>query len=288
MSFFKKLFGNQNEKNNSGGQINLTPEQFFNTDYIKGLVDEYKRPTTLLRPHKSEIAIEQQQSKFGGIPTFVGFDTYPCCDTCKTPLNFVLQLYKKDFPAFYFPDNTDLFQLFRCPNNDCPEAYSERYDHKMFHYYLTATTDDKLLAKPLHNLPDAENDVPDCYLKPEAKDDFPNYDDFEDNDFVSIEEQYGNDFSELFMEKYSAIQNSKFGGYPSFTQSPVYPTCTCGKIKEFFFQLSSEDIEDGVESPPPPDKWSPHGIMIGDVGNIYYYVCKSCGQGTIESYWDCY
>ena len=30
----------------------------------------------------------------------------------------------------------------------------------------------------------------------------------------------------------------------------------------------------------------PHGIMIGDVGNIYYFVCKKCGENTIEPYWD--
>jgi uncharacterized protein YwqG len=286
MSFFKKLFGKHNEKDNSHGEIKPTPEQFFNTDLVKALINKYKRQTTLLRPHKSEIAIGQQESKFGGIPNFTGFDIYPCCDDCKTPLNFVLQLYKTDFPSFYFPDNTDLFQLFRCPNNDCPAGYSEQYDHKMFHYYLTSTTDNKLLAKPSHNLSNAENEVPDCYLKPQVTDDFPNFDDFEGNDFVNIEEQFGNDLTELFMDKYSAISNSKLGGYPSFTQSPEYPTCSCGKTKEFFFQLSSEDPEDGVEK-PSPNNWSPHGIMIGDVGNIYFYVCRSCGQKTIESYWDC-
>ena len=287
MSFFKKLFGKQNENKNSSREINLTPEQFFSTDFIKSVIDKYKRSTILLRPHKSQISIGQHESKFGGIPAFSGFDIYPCCDMCKAPLNFVLQLYKKDFPTFYFPGSANLFQLFRCPNNDCPAAYSEQYDHKMFHYYLTAATDNKILAKPSHNLPDAENEIPDCYLKPQVTDDFPNFDDFEGNDFVNIEEQFGNDLTELFMEKYSAIPNSKLGGYPSFTQSPEYPTCGCGKTKEFLFQLSSEDPEDGVEKPPPPDKWSPHGIMIGDVGNIYFYVCRSCGQQTIESYWDC-
>ncbi|GHN01563.1 hypothetical protein WSM22_30520 [Cytophagales bacterium WSM2-2] len=287
MSFFKKLFGNQPEMN--GGQINLTSEEFFNTDYIKELIGKYKRTATLLRPHKSEVSIGQNESKFGGVPNFAEFENYPCCDKCKTPLNFVLQLYKKDFPTFYFPGNSNLFLLFRCPNNDCPDAYSEQFDHKMFHYYFSVTDSaNKRLTKPTHNLTDAETEVPDCYLKPKVVDDFPNYDDFEGNDFVVIEEKFGNDLSELFMENCSAIRNSKFGGYPSYIQSPSYPTCTCGKIKEFFFQLSSEDIEDGIKHPPPSDKWNSHGIMIGDVGNIYFYVCKSCGQKTIESNWDCY
>lgn len=288
MSFFKKLFGKKNNLDEAGGQVNLTPEQFFDTDHIKRLIGKYKRATTLLKPHTSKTVIEQIKSKFGGIPNWAGFDEYPCCDICKAPLNFVLQLYKKDFPDFYFPDNSILFQLFRCPNNDCPDAYSEMYDHKMFHFYLNTVNDNKILTKPIYNLIDAEDEVPDCYLKPKVADDFPNYDDFDNNDFVDIEKKFGNDLSELFMDNYSAIQNTKFGGYPSFTQSPSYPICTCGKTKEFFFQLSSEDTEEGVEQPPAPGKWSAHGIMIGDVGNIYYYVCKSCGENTIESNWDCY
>ena len=267
----------------------MTPEQFFASNYIKGLISKYKRTATLLRPHKSDFPLGKNKSKFGGSPNYAGFETYPYCTACKSPMNFVFQLYKKDFSTFYFPDNSNLFQLFRCPNHDCPDAYSGKYDHKMFHFYFSVSeTNDKELVKPKHELSDSEGEISDCYLKPTIVDDFPNYDDFEGNDFIDIEEKFGNDLSELFMDHYSAIQNSKFGGYPSYTQSPFYPNCNCGKRKEFFFQLSSEDIEDGIENPPPPDKWSPHGIMIGDVGNIYFYVCKSCGQKSIESNWDCY
>ena len=146
MSFFKKLFGKKIILNDSGGQINLTPEEFFNTNYIKNLICKYKRPATLLHPHKSEVAIKQDESKFGSIPNWAGFNEYPCCDNCKAPLNFVLQLYKKDFPGFYFPDDSSLFQLFRCPNNDCPDAYSEKYDHEMFHYCLRGANDYKILT----------------------------------------------------------------------------------------------------------------------------------------------
>jgi uncharacterized protein YwqG len=287
MSFFKKLFGKKDNLDERGGQVSLTPAEFFATGDIKALLSKYKRPATLLRPHKSEIPVSHLASKFGGIPNFAGFDVYPCCDACNTPLNFVLQLYKNDFPAFYFPGDSSLFQLFRCPNNDCPDACSEMYDQKMFHYYFNPDKDNKILSKPTYNLPNAESEVPDCYLKSKVVDDFPNYDDFEDDDFVDIEKKYGDDLSGLFMDNYSALPNSKFGGYPGFTQAPFYPTCTCGKTKEFFFQLSSEDPEESTEQRPSPGTWSPHGIMIGDVGNIYYYVCKSCGPKTIESYWDC-
>jgi hypothetical protein len=287
MDFFKRLFGKN--KSELKMQNDMTIDDFLETEYVKKLVKKYVTTATLLRPHKSNIPINSTSSKFGGIPNFEGFNSYPICPTCRAPLNFVLQIYKKDFQTFYFPNNLNLFQLFRCPNNDCSDSYSDQYDHKMFPFYFnTSEFKDKTIIKPSHEFDNIEKVVPDCYLKPIESEDFPNYDDYEGNDFVIIEEKFGNKLSEFFMDKYSAIQKTKFGGYPSYTQSPNYPICSCGKTKEFFFQLSSEDIEDGIGYPPPSDKWSPHGIMIGDVGNIYFYVCKTCGIDSIESNWDCY
>lgn len=266
----------------------MTSEQFFASDNVQNLIRKYKRTTTLLRPHRSDSPINQSESKFGGIPNFAGFESYPHCTACQSPLNFVLQLYKKDFPSFYFPDSSNRFQLFRCPNHACPDTYSEQSDHTMFHFYFNVIgTEDKEYSRLEFDIQESERPVPDCYLKPTLVYDYPKYADFEGNDFVALEKKFGDEFADLFTAKFTAHPNTKFGGYPSYTQAPVYPTCSCGKTKEFFFQLSSEDIEDGIEYPPPHDKWSPHGIMIGDVGNIYFYVCKSCGSKTIESNWDC-
>jgi len=142
------------------------------------------------------------------------------------------------------------------------------------------------LHVPLPGTGEFEPPVPDCILKPELIDDYPVYDDF-DNVTDDIERIYGEELAESFIEEFSAMQRTKIGGYPSFTQPSFYPVCACGNEKEFFFQLSSEDTEAGVVN-PVPDNWSPHHIMIGDLGNIYFYVCKSCGESSIESYWDCY
>ena len=287
MDFLRKIFGlNSSEKIKN--EI-LTSEQFFETEYIKNLIEKYSRKTVLLKPHKSEKEIKWTESKFGGYPNLESFSEYPKCNSCNSSLNFVFQIYKKDFSDFYFPNDSNIFQLFRCPNNNCKDSYNEFFDHKMFHYFSKVNCErNKELEKEKNNLTDLELEVPNCYLKSIEKFDFPNYDDYDENDFVEIENKFGEDLSEKFMDKYSAIQNTKLYGYPSYTQSPCYPVCNCGKTKEFLFQLSSEDIEDGVEFPPKPDNWSSHGIMIGDVGNIYYYICKDCGEKSIESNWDCY
>jgi hypothetical protein len=72
----------------------------------------------------------------GGTPNLSNHKSYPLCDCCFMPLNFVLQFTKNDFPEFYWPKDKSVFQLFRCPNYDCEEASSENYDLKMFHFYF--------------------------------------------------------------------------------------------------------------------------------------------------------
>ena len=105
---------------------------------MQDLLASCRKSTTLLRPHRADRPIGFGRSKMGGTPNLNGFTTWPRCDACKTELNFVLQIYKSDYPGFYLPLAKNLFQLFRCPNFDCPAAYSERYDLKMFHYYFQA------------------------------------------------------------------------------------------------------------------------------------------------------
>ena len=183
MNFLKKIFG----KNPL--EI-ITSEEFFETEYIKNIVEKYSRKTILLKPHKSENEIKWTESKFGGYPNLEYFSEYPNCDSCHTSLNFVFQIYKKDFSGFYFPNNSNLFQLFRCPNNDCKDSYNEFYDHKMFHYFSKSKSEiNKEFEIENNNLDDFEPKIPNCHLKITEKIDFPNYDDFIENDFIEIEKK---------------------------------------------------------------------------------------------------
>jgi len=63
--------------------------------------------------------------------------------------------------------------------------------------------------------------------------------------------------------------------------------CECGKKKRFIFQLSSDDPEEKNNN-AKAEVISPHHMMIGDAGRIYFYVCEDCGEDTVESYWDCF
>jgi uncharacterized protein YwqG len=285
MKFLDKLFGNNKPQADLGSQISLTPEQFLATDKIQEMLNKFSKRTTVFHPQISDKPLSPSISKFGGLPNLNNFKCYPCCDVCDTPLNFVVQLYKHDFPEHYFPQGKDLFQLFRCPNSDCIGAYSDYSDLKMFVYYFKNDASKiSEITLPSSN-PLMEVTVPDCYLKPVTSNDYPMFYDFGD-ELNDVEDIYGEKLLDYFIDQYESIQRTKTGGWPSFTQSSHYPMCECGKKKSFFFQLSSEDPEVGNEN-SKADHFSPHQIMIGDLGNIYYYVCEECGEATIESYWDC-
>src|SRR5688572_33483380 len=101
MSFFNKLFG-KNKLQEINYSERLSIEQMMQTNYVQDFIKRYSKPAILLRPHKSLIPLNYSASKFGGTPNLNGFDVFPHCDACDAPLNFVLQLYKRDFPGHYF------------------------------------------------------------------------------------------------------------------------------------------------------------------------------------------
>ncbi|MBF4507342.1 DUF1963 domain-containing protein [Flavobacterium sp. JLP] len=248
-----------------------------NKDSMYAIIEKYKKSTILLQSRNLQREISWKESKFGGYPNMESFSEYPKCDVCKSSLNFVFQLYKKDFPEFYFPGDANIFQLFRCPNYNCNESFSDRYDQKMFHYYSKVDCKKNKVFVKLKNVGDLiEPEVPDCYLKSLVTSDYPKFDDYKSSDWAKLDNNFKESLLEESVEKYVTKSYTKIGGYPSFTQSSYYPKCNCGKIKEFLFQLSSDS-----------SKKANLGIMIGDAGNIYYYICSHCGEKSIESYWDC-
>lgn len=289
--FIQKIFRNAetNKKSVPDRKIEMTFDVFLNDDSVKQVIGKLRKETILLNP-RSGTSSSKEKSKMGGQPNLAHFVAYPMCDSCRSPLNFVLQIDKQDFPEFYWPNDKNFFQLFRCPNYDCSGAFSDRYDLKMFHYYFSHTGDqEKVIPKPDIEITNREAEVNACVFHREKAHDYPMFDSFTYPEYESIQMKYADELIDEFEEKFSPKQQSKILGYPSFTQNTFYPTCTCGKEKEFFFQLASEDRVDdrNAKSSLGNEAWSHHGIMIGDVGNIYYFVCKNCGEQSIESYWDC-
>ena len=281
-NIINRLFGSFKSQET---KTSLTEDQFLQTDEVIQFLKSYHKSTTLLNPKFCEEEISIERSKMGGLPNLRNFEYYPSCKNCNNKLNFVIQIYKKEHPNFYFPIDHDLFQLFRCPNMDCESSFSMKHDLPMYFYYFSDDQNSAQLELPKEQYSSTlESRIPNCILNPKNKADYPNFDDYDEDIDSLISEKYGEQWCDYMVDNLSAKLGTKYNGYPSWTQSPDRPICTCGKEKYFIFQLASEEFKYDKKK----DAYSDHGIMIGDLGNIYIFICKECGIDSIESTWDCY
>lgn len=252
---------------------------------VKPLI-KITKDVTLLRPKKTSDSLPFSTSKMGGTPNMTLFDTWPTCDVCHTPLNFVLQIYKDDFSEFYFPDNANIFLLFRCPNYLCEEAFSDKFDLKMFWFYGNVSADKtKDLKKPVITLEDYEEPLPECGFNPMQTIDYPHYGE-QMEDWQKFEDKYiyDVDIFDSFMSKYQPKVGTKINGFPDWIENPAYPVCSCGNTKEFFLQLSSEEYEEGEDM----IEWPPYAAVMEENGSMFFFVCKQCGLESIETVWEAY
>lgn len=230
--------------------------------------------TVLLTPRKSERPIPHWRSKEGGTPSAGDFTHWPVCDACGASLTFVLQLHRDEFPQLYYPDGSNLFQLFECPTPRLPAHGDGGCELWMKPFYTSCSTSDG--EPPVLDQPPREvgsRFFPECDFCPTTERDFPSF--WEDCldwwgetwDTFYRKHRYDG-YVEEFMSKYESREATKVGGFPSWLQAPQEMICICGKKKEFLLQLSSRDMP---------------GVDIGDDGNIYLFVCRACGPQTIEA-----
>ena len=132
-----------------------------------------------------------------------------------------------------------------------------------------------------------EKNIPECYFKPQITDDYPNIAEYPEDDWANIEDKYGHKRHveggvikiteggiSLFDEEFYPKRAIKLGGYPSWVQYPNYPICECDSKKEFFFQLAWGFQRSGGKY---------NNAFPAEPIGIYYFICKNCGEKSIES-----
>ena len=95
-----------------------------------------------------------------------------------------------------------------------------------------------------------------------------------------------NDAPRLYWSSLSTAPGTKLLGHPRWYQGPRWPACECGRRMRHLATISSEELNvgrrwrpyDDGEDPPSasPRNYAPHGILIGDVGDMYLFTCDAC------------
>jgi hypothetical protein len=278
----------------------------------------YARTTVRLHPRPG--APTAERSSVGGPLLWPVDEPWPMCDgpvaydhypdgpgEPEAPLVPVVQLMAEDVPELPFPDGTDVLQVLWCP-----------FDHDPFcaprpqvRWRRRAAVGAGRSSMPA---PDVESDprrVPEpCVIDPERVVEYPGYDlpDAVWSQIRDAVQRVERDTGWDYETDLAVASGIKVGGYPGWTQSPQWPTCACGVTMEHLLTVTGWEFSRGderrwipVEDRPAMAGWhwevandqpwrglrSPTGMMLGDAGGIYLFVCVRCPTRPFDHRFDC-
>ncbi|MFB6888905.1 hypothetical protein ACFCX4_06260 [Kitasatospora sp. NPDC056327] len=212
----------------------------------------------------------------------------------------VVQLFANDVPALVFPTGTDVLQVLWCPL--IHSAHDQWSPTPVLRWRSAAGTSAGQLrgeAPKPYEFDDEYVPRP-CVVHPTEAVEYPDWDLPDDlcervgvwSD--EVEEATGISYFDAF-----TTRQSKVGGYPGWTQEPRWPGCVCGELMEHLLTVSASEscgrwlpVEERT-SPGPGSEVSDtrqdnsHGMVMGDAGGIYIFVCRACPDWPTIHRYDC-
>ncbi|MFB7255969.1 hypothetical protein [Streptomyces nojiriensis] len=221
----------------------------------------------------------------------------------------VVQLYARDVPGLVFPAGTDLLQILWCPlvHDEAPYAAAPR-----LHWRSTGPTAARATSgeAPRPHTADEEFLPRPCTVSPTPAVEYPNQDlpdglgELLDERFEALREERGYGYFDV-----ATTQQSKVGGYPGWTQQPDWPGCAgCGTRMEHLLSVTASEPgagrwlplddrdprQEGAATPSWRAEADPdaldgfgHGMDMGDLGGMYFFVCRRCPDTPYAHRYDC-
>ncbi|GAA4260136.1 hypothetical protein [Dactylosporangium darangshiense] len=295
--------------------MHTTPPPPFDVAAALPPVAPYARTTVRLHPRPG--APTAAQSSMGGPLLWPAEEPWPACDgpagaehldgTDVVPVVPVLQLYAADVPELPFPDGADVLQVLWCPSDHDPWTSPLP---RLFWRDSAAVTGPLATAPASDPEADGERRPDTCVLDPERVLEYPDWDlpDAARDEIRDAIRALARDTGWEYDHDLATASGTKVGGYPGWTQLPDWPECACGRRMEHLLTVASWEFSNGyerrwitVEDRPamagwgfdaaPDHPWrrlqNPAGIMLGDAGGIYLFVCLACPGRPYEYRFDC-
>lgn len=298
--------------------MHTTPASPIDVPQVFPAVAPLARTTVRLHPRPGSPTAEQ--SSVGGPLLWPADEAWPTCDGPESgdhyrdcpgepaaPLVPVAQLLAEDVPEVPFPVGTDVLQVLWCPFDHDPWTAPR----PALRWRRRADIGTRLREMPV---PDVESDpahVPNpCVLDPERVTEYPGWD-LPAAVWPQIEgtmSQVAQETGWEYETDLAVASGIKVGGYPGWTQSPDWPVCGCGSPMDHLLTVASWEFSRGdekrwipVEDRPAMAGWgwdtdddhpwrtiqNPSGLMLGDAGGIYLFVCTACPTRPFDYRFDC-
>ncbi|MEV5378409.1 hypothetical protein AB0L26_20920 [Streptomyces nondiastaticus] len=279
------------------------------------------RETTLLYPRSGSPGVHD--SSIGGPLLWPADEPWPMCSEpdhwkpLRKPVDVVgpepvamvavAQLYARDLPELPFPPGRDVLQILWCPlihEGDVSAARPELYWRSA---HETAAAGAGILAEPPQPYEYDEEFVPQpSTVSPTKAVEYPNWDmppglsQTLEERFEAFEERLGASYWDVA----TTIQ-SKAGGYPGWTQPPSWPDCACGRRMEHLLSITATEPGYGrwlpldehradsrkpmvlTEADPAVFDAIGHGMDMGGLKGMYFFVCRTCPGMPFSYRYDC-
>ncbi len=283
---------------------------------------EFARTTVRLHPRPGEAPLDA--SKLGGSMLWPQDEPWPDCPEHGIPMISAFQLRKEDVPEVGFPPGYDLFQLLWCQQQHVSEvAEFSPLPHACWRKRESVQRPREIMPE-VTKIPGEYGfgNLRPCRLHPERVLEYPgSWKSNVDPDTIQIAEfafqeavknlskmpksggrHIPASVSSLYQCWLSCADGTKVGGYPDWVQDMWSPGCSCGQPMEHLLSYASREydgltwgrfvpIEDRhILQRPFMDQLSicePADCMIGDCGNVYVYVCRSCPGWPVRASMQC-
>jgi GNAT superfamily N-acetyltransferase len=263
----------------------------------------YRKDAVRLHPRRGKPGA--RDSSVGGPMLWPVNEPWPDCEDEHpgTPYVPVLQLFATHVPELPFPPGTDVLQVLWCPFD-----HDEIYVPRVRVFWRDSAG---LEPAPLPPTLDADDDYrPNpCVLHPERFIDYPSWD-LPGEVWNALEPRFDQLETETgwsYQSHLSVSEGLKVDGYPTWTQDPDWPDCpTCGRTMDHLLTVNSAEFDGAtwrtwvpVEDTPAAGTvmdlsyqdrsaiQSAPGLMLGDMGGIYLFECRTCPDRPYTQRFDC-
>lgn len=287
-----------------------TPPPLLDLATIAPELAEQAQITVRLHPRRG--TAPRNHSKIGGAILWPASEAWPHCPEHNSPLIPVFQLRADDIAELDFPPHCDLIQLLWCPN-DHPTAEPLYYPTPRLYWRNSADIQDVLVDMPSPTVFDNNYCPNPCIIDCERVLEYPDIFELSETFIEQMDALQevqnaiqGTDqedtFATLYQYHLSIASGWKVGGFPHWLQDPDVPTCSCGNPMEYLLTISSAEFDGGtwqrwlaqedrhVWGGPYEERCAAQcapDIMLGDMGSMNVFICRTCDGWPIHSVCQC-